>query len=42
MDPRTGDFALVGGRRYELLPLDAVWVLERFPPRLDEARREAT
>jgi hypothetical protein len=37
MDPRTGDFALVNGRRYELEPLDAEWVLERFPPRIDVA-----
>jgi hypothetical protein len=32
MDPRTGDFVLVGGERYERTPLDARWVLERFPP----------
>ena len=31
MDPRTGDFALVNGRDYRLSPLDADWVLERFP-----------
>jgi hypothetical protein len=31
MDPRTGDFVLVGGRPYRLRPLDAAWVLERFP-----------
>jgi hypothetical protein len=37
MDPRTGDFALVHGRRYELDPLDADWVLARFPARLDAA-----
>lgn len=40
MDPRTGDFALVSGRRYELPPLDAAWILERFPPRLEAARAE--
>ena len=34
MDPRTGDFALVNGRHYAKRPLDARWVLERFPPRL--------
>jgi hypothetical protein len=34
MDPRTGDFALVNGRDYRLEPLDASWVLERFPPAL--------
>jgi hypothetical protein len=31
MDPRTGDYALVNGRDYRLEPLDADWVLERFP-----------
>lgn len=31
MDPRTGDYALVNGRDYRLDPLDADWVLERFP-----------
>jgi hypothetical protein len=31
MDPRRGDFALVNGRDYRLRPLDAGWVLERFP-----------
>lgn len=34
MDPRTGDFALVGGEPYWKRPLDAAWVLERFPPEL--------
>jgi hypothetical protein len=32
MDPRTGDFALVNGKPYRRRPLDADWVLERFPP----------
>lgn len=32
MDPRTGDFALVNGERYARPPLDAAWILERFPP----------
>ena len=32
MDPRTGDYALVNGERYSRRPLDASWVLERFPP----------
>jgi hypothetical protein len=32
MDPRTGDFVLVGGKPYRRRPLDAEWVLERFPP----------
>ncbi len=31
MDPRTGDFVLVGGAPYRLRPLDDEWVLERFP-----------
>ena len=31
MDPRRGDYALVNGRDYRLEPLDADWVLERFP-----------
>ena len=35
MDPRRGDFALVNGRDYRLRPLDADWVLERYPPRPD-------
>ena len=33
MDPRTGDYALVNGRSYRRRPLDASWVLERFPSR---------
>jgi hypothetical protein len=37
MDPRTRDFALVNGERYERRPLDAAWVLSRFPPRLAAA-----
>ena len=35
MDPRTGDYALVNGRDYRLAPLDADWVLERFPAELE-------
>ena len=38
MDPRTRDFVLVGGRPYRLRPLDADWILERFPA---EAARAA-
>jgi hypothetical protein len=34
MDPPTRDFVLVNGERYERRPLDATWVLSRFPPRL--------
>jgi hypothetical protein len=33
MDPRTRDFVKVGGRPYAHDPLDADWVLERFPVR---------
>ncbi len=43
MDPRTRDFVRVNGRSYEREPLDAAWILERFPPgatRLDVARAE--
>jgi hypothetical protein len=35
MDPRTGDFALVGGRPYRREPLGAEWILERFPASLE-------
>ena len=31
MDPRTGDFVLVNGRPYTREPLDASWILSRFP-----------
>ena len=31
MDPRSRDFVKVGGRPYQRDPLDAAWVLERFP-----------
>jgi hypothetical protein len=31
MDPRTGGYRLVGGRPYLRRPLDAIWVLERYP-----------
>jgi hypothetical protein len=37
MDPRRGDYALVNGRDYRLEPLDADWVLERFPAELSSA-----
>jgi len=37
MDPATGDFALVNGRHYRLSPLDAEWVLARFPASLMES-----
>ncbi|HVW88537.1 MAG TPA: hypothetical protein VHC01_03650 [Gaiellaceae bacterium] len=32
MDPRTRDYVKVGGRPYTREPLDASWILERFPP----------
>jgi hypothetical protein len=31
MDVRTRDFVTVGGRPYRRPPLDAAWILERFP-----------
>ena len=31
MDPKRGDYALVNGEDYRKRPLDAAWVLERFP-----------
>jgi hypothetical protein len=37
MDPRRGDYALVNGRDYRLAPLDADWILERFPADLSSA-----
>jgi hypothetical protein len=33
MDPRTLDYVKVGGRPYRREPLDAAWILERFPAR---------
>ena len=39
MDPRSGDFVLVGGKPYRLEPLDACWILERFPPELEPVQR---
>jgi hypothetical protein len=32
MSPRTGDFVLVNGKPYTRAPLDAAWILARFPP----------
>jgi hypothetical protein len=31
MDPRTGDYVLVAGERYERAALDTSWILARFP-----------
>ena len=39
MDPRTGDFVRLNGKPYRLEPLDAGWVLERFPASGLEALR---
>ncbi|HEV2591323.1 MAG TPA: hypothetical protein VGU02_05455 [Gaiellaceae bacterium] len=33
MDPKTRDFVKVGGKSYRRDPLDAAWILERFPAR---------
>lgn len=32
LNPRTGDYVQIRGRSYRREPLDAGWVLERFPP----------
>lgn len=37
MDPRTRDFALVGGKPYRRRALGPTWVLERFPGDLEPA-----
>jgi hypothetical protein len=37
MDPLTGDFVLIDGDRYEKEPLDAGWILDRFPPDVELA-----
>jgi hypothetical protein len=37
MDPRTRDFVKIGGREYRREPLDAEWILERFPPDYERA-----
>jgi hypothetical protein len=37
MDPVTRDYALVNGKPYRLEPLDAGWILGRFPAALDRA-----
>jgi hypothetical protein len=39
MDPRTRDFVQINGRPYQREPLDEAWILARFPPELDPARR---
>ena len=35
MDPRTRDFVKINGRPYRREPLDARWILDRFPPELE-------
>jgi hypothetical protein len=35
MDLRTRDYVRVGGRSYRRTPLDAAWILEQFPARLE-------
>jgi hypothetical protein len=37
MNPRTGDFVLINGRPYTREPLDAAWILARFPAEPDRA-----
>ena len=37
MDPRTRDFVKINGRPYQREPLDADWVLRRWPPDLASA-----
>ena len=34
VDPKTGEYVTLSGRPYWREPLDADWVLERFPPSL--------
>ena len=36
MDPRTGDFALVGGEPYWRRPLDVAWILGAVSGRAGE------
>jgi hypothetical protein len=40
MDPRTRDFVRVNGRSYLRRPLDASWILDRFPADRDTALRD--
>jgi hypothetical protein len=41
MDPRTRDFVKINGKPYRREPIDATWILERFPADLDAARAAA-
>jgi hypothetical protein len=42
MDPRTRDFVKIAGKPYRREPLDAQWILERFPPDFAHAAQRAT
>jgi hypothetical protein len=39
MDPRTRDFVRINGRSYLREPLDARWILDRFPADREAALR---
>jgi hypothetical protein len=39
MDPRTRDFVRINGRPYQREPLDADWILRRWPAERSEALR---
>ncbi len=39
MDPTTRDFVRINGKPYEREPLDAAWILERWPADRSEALR---
>jgi hypothetical protein len=41
MDPKTRDFVKIDGKSYEREPLDADWILERFPADARAARDAA-
>jgi hypothetical protein len=41
MDPKTRDFVKVNGKPYQREPLDARWILERFPADLGAALEAA-
>jgi hypothetical protein len=38
MDPRTRDFVKINGKPYQREPLDAAWILSRWPPDLEALR----
>lgn len=41
MDPRTRDFVKINGRSYQREPLDATWIIDRWPADLVAARASA-